>query len=455
MNDGKARANAADAARPLIASASRGLSGIVTAPGDKSISHRALMLGLLAAGETKITGLLEGADVLATARVMGQLGAAVARDGDGTWRIHGRGIGALREPADILDFENSGTSCRLTLGMLATHPISAHLTGDASLRSRPMERVLKPLGEIGALAHSRGGKLPIFIEGTGTGLPIVYEMPVASAQVKSAILLAALNVAGETTVIEKAPTRDHTERMLKHFGADVRIEMINGRRHIRLIGQPELRARSVEVPGDPSSAAFLIVSALITPDSSITVRNVLMNEGRTGLFATLLEMGANIRVRNERDSGGERIADLEASTSTLKGVDVPAGRAPSMIDEYPILAVAAACAEGTTRMAGLEELRVKESDRLAAIAKGLRACGIGATEGEASLSVEGRGAQGVAGGGSVQTHMDHRIAMAFLTLGLAARDPVRVDDGRMIATSFPGYFDLMTSLGAGIRIANR
>ena len=442
-------------AQPLIAAASRGLKGDVRVPGDKSISHRALMLGLLAAGETHITGLLEGADVLATARVMGQLGAVVSRDGAGEWRIHGRGIGALGEPGDILDFENSGTSCRLTLGMLATHPITAHLTGDASLRSRPMERVLKPLAQIGAVAHSRDGKLPIFIEGTATGLPITYDMPVASAQVKSAILLAALNVAGETTVIEKVATRDHTERMLKHFGADVRTEIINGRPHIRVVGQPELKLQRVDVPGDPSSAAFLLVAALITPDSKVVVRDVLMNEGRTGLFTTLREMGANLRVLNEHDAGGERVADLEASTSALKGVHVPAERSASMIDEYPILAVAAACAEGKTQMEGLEELRVKESDRLSAIANGLRACGVAVTEGETSLSVGGRGAKSVQGGGTVLTHMDHRIAMSFLTLGLAAKSPVRVDDGRMIATSFPTYVDLMTSLGAALQLANR
>jgi 3-phosphoshikimate 1-carboxyvinyltransferase len=442
-------------AQPLIAAASRGLSGDVRVPGDKSISHRALMLGLLAAGETRITGLLEGADVLATARVMGQLGAAVTRDGEGEWRVHGRGIGALKQPEDILDFENSGTSCRLALGMLATHPITAHLTGDASLRGRPMERVLKPLSEIGAVAHSRGGKLPIFIEGTASGLPITYDMPVASAQVKSCILLAALNVAGETTVIEKVPTRDHTERMLKHFGADIRSEMINGRPHIRVVGQPELKAQRIDVPGDPSSAAFLLVAALITPQSKVTVRNVLMNEGRTGLFTTLHEMGANLRVLNVRSVGGEPVADLEASTSALKGVHVPAERSASMIDEYPILAVAASFAEGKTQMDGLEELRVKESDRLSAIAKGLRACGIAATEGETTLTVDGRGPGSVAGAGTVATHMDHRIAMSFLTLGLAAKSPVRVDDGRMIATSFPGYVDLMTSLGAGIRLANR
>ena len=442
-------------AQPLIASASRGLAGDVRVPGDKSISHRALMFALLTAGETRITGLLEGADVLATARVMRQLGAAVERLGEGTWRVHGRGIGALREPDDILDFENSGTSCRLTLGMLATHPIAAHLTGDASLRSRPMARVLNPLGEIGAVAHSRGGRLPIFIEGTATGLPISYDMPVASAQVKSAILLAALNVAGETTVIEKVATRDHTERMLKHFGADVRSEMINGRPHIRVVGQPELRAAAIDVPGDPSSAAFLLVAALITPDSKVIVRNVLMNEGRTGLFTTLREMGANLRVLNERSAGGEIVADLEASTSGLTGVQVPAGRAASMIDEYPILAVAAAFADGRTQMEGLEELRVKESDRLSAIAAGLRACGIGATEGETSLSVEGRGPTGVEGGGTVLTHMDHRIAMSFLTLGLASKSPIRIDDARMIATSFPTYVDLMASLGASLRLANR
>ena len=444
-----------ESAAPLVSGASRGLKASVEVPGDKSISHRALILGLLAAGETHITGLLEGADVLATARVMGQLGAVVTRNGPGAWSVYGRGIGALKQPEDILDFENSGTSCRLTMGVLATHPIAAHLTGDASLRKRPMARVLKPLAEIGAVAHALEDKLPIFLEGTATAIPIIYEMPVASAQVKSAILLAALNAPGETTVIERVPTRDHTERMLAHFGADIRSEVINGRRHIRLRGQPELTPQHVDVPGDPSSAAFLVVAALITPESSVTIRNVLLNDGRTGLFTTLLEMGANLRIRNERNAGGERVGDLEASTSELKGVLVPPERSASMIDEYPILAVAAAYADGTTRMKGLEELRVKESDRLSAIAAGLRANGVMASEGESSLDVAGMGPRGVAGGGTVLTHMDHRIAMSFLTLGLAAKQPVRVDDGSMIATSFPGYTDLMKSLGANIRVPNR
>jgi len=444
----------AASASALIATPSRGLQGTVTVPGDKSISHRALMLGLLAVGETRIAGLLEGADVLATARVMRQLGAAVEREGSGTWRIHGRGIGAVAEPDDVLDFENSGTSCRLTLGMLATHPLRAHLTGDASLRNRPMERVLKPLREIGASAHSRGGKLPIFIEGTPSGIPITYDMPVASAQVKSSILLAALNVAGETTVIEKSPTRDHTERMLAHFGANLAIETIDGRRHIRLTGQPELVAQRIDVPGDPSSAAFLIVAALVTSGSQLTVRNVMMNEGRTGLLTTLKEMGADIRVRNEREAGGEEIADIEAHTSELRGVNVPAERAASMIDEYPVLAIAAANAVGTTRMTGLDELLVKESNRFAAIIDGLGRCGASTRHGDNWIEIDGLGPGRVPGGGTVETRMDHRIAMAFLTLGLAARSPVRVDDGRMIATSFPGYVDLMTSLGAGIHLAN-
>jgi 3-phosphoshikimate 1-carboxyvinyltransferase len=441
---------------PLLATRAGALKGDVHVPGDKSISHRALMIGLLTAGETRITGLLEAADVLATARIVRQLGAVIERAGD-EWRVHGRGIGALSAPDDILDFENSGTSCRLMLGILATHPIAAHLTGDASLRKRPMGRVLGPLSQMGALAHARDGRLPIYIQGTATPIPITYEMPVASAQVKSAILLAGLNTPGTTCVIERTATRDHTERMLAYFGADIAAEAdeTSGTRIIRLEGQPELRPEQIDVPGDPSSAAFLVVAALITPGSSLTVRNVLMNEARTGLFRTLSEMGADLRIHNEREVAGERVADIEARACGLTGVEVPPERAASMIDEYPVLAVAAANAEGTTRMSGLGELRVKESDRLAAIAAGLEACGVAATEGEDWLEVSGCGAESVPGGGTVATHMDHRIAMAFLVLGLAAKAPVRVDDGRMIATSFPGFADLMASLGGSLRLPNR
>lgn len=441
---------------PLQAARAGALKGDVYVPGDKSISHRALMLALLTAGETRITGLLEGADVLATARIARQLGATIDRS-EGEWRVHGRGIGALRQPDDILDFENSGTSCRLMMGLFATHPISVHLTGDASLRKRPMRRVLDPLAQFGAIAHARDGRLPIFIEGAASPIPITYETPVASAQVKSAILLAGLNTPGITSVIEQVPTRDHTERMLAYFGADIAIETggDNGTRVIRLVGQPELRPEPIDVPGDPSSAAFLLVASLITPGSAVTVRNVLMNESRIGLFHTLKEMGADLHVTNEREIAGEPVADVEARAGALRGVEVPPERAASMIDEYPVLAAAAANAEGTTRMLGLGELRVKESDRLAAITAGLKACGVDATEGEDWLEVAGHGGESVPGGGTVETHMDHRIAMAFLVLGLAAKAPVRVDDGRMIATSFPGFVDLMASLGGTMHLSNR
>jgi 3-phosphoshikimate 1-carboxyvinyltransferase len=437
-------------AQPLVAQRSGALTGTFSVPGDKSISHRALILGLLSVGETRISGLLEGADVLATARVCAQLGALVERMGEGAWQVHGRGIGALREPDDILDFENSGTAARLMMGAIAGHPIAAHLTGDASLRRRPMERLLKPLAELGAVAHARGGRLPIFLEGATRPIPIVYEVPVPSAQVKSAVLLAALNAPGETTVIERVATRDHTERMLAHFGAEISIEEEHGKRIIRLIGQPELKPHSVDVPGDPSSAAFPIVAALIVPGSRLTVENVLLNPARTGLLATLAEMGAALTITNEREVAGECVGDIHAEASALKGVDVPAARAASMIDEYPVLAVAAAFAQGRTRMNGLEELRVKESDRLAAITAGLAANGVSAREGEASLEVEGCDGDGVPGGGTVIIHLDHRIAMAFLTMGLAAKAPVTVDDSAMIATSFPNYVDLMRGIGADI-----
>jgi 3-phosphoshikimate 1-carboxyvinyltransferase len=436
---------------PLTASRSGPLKGSVTVPGDKSISHRALILGLLSVGETRIEGLLEGSDVLATARVCRQLGALIDRIAEGEWRVYGRGLGALRAPDDILDFENSGTAARLMMGVIATHPIVAHLTGDESLRQRPMERVFKPLADFGAVARSRGGRLPIYLEGAERPIPIEYELPVASAQVKSAVLLAALNTAGDTTVIERVATRDHTERMLAHFGADIRVEEDSGKRMIVLKGQPELRAHPIAVPGDPSSAAFLIVAALIVPGSHITVRDVLLNPARIGLLTTLLEMGASIAISNEREVAGERVGDITAEAGVLRGIDVPAARAASMIDEYPVLAVAAAFAEGRTRMNGLEELRLKESDRLAALAAGLAVNGIAAKEGETTLEIEGSGPDGVPGGGTVLTHMDHRIAMAFLTLGLAAKVPVTVDGGAMIATSFPNFVELTTSLGADIR----
>ena len=435
-------------AGPLCARRSARLAGRGRVPGDKSISHRALMLGALAVGETRIDGLLEAGDVLATAGAMRALGAQVERTGEGAWQVHGVGVGGLAEPRDPLDFGNAGTGARLAMGMVATTPIAARFIGDASLSRRPMGRVIAPLTEMGALFEaSEGGRLPLTLRGARDPIPITYQLPVPSAQVKSAILLAALNTAGCTTVIEPVATRDHTEHMLQAFGAALSVETAGGKRHIAVRGHAELMPQPIAVPGDPSSAAFPMVAALITAESEVLLENVLLNPTRRGLLDTLLEMGGDIRIRNERHSGGERVADLEVRSSRLKGVVVPAERAASMIDEYPVLAVAAAFADGPTEMLGLEELRVKESDRLAAVAAGLAANGVKAEAGPDWLRVAG-GA--VAGGGEVKTHMDHRIAMAFLVLGLASRDPVTIDDGAMIATSFPSFHSLMTGLGAAI-----
>lgn len=422
-------------------------------PGDKSISHRSLLLGLLARGETRISGLLEGEDVLATAAACRALGAEVTQDGPGVWRVFGVGIGALAQPKEPLDFGNAGTGSRLMMGVVAGHDITVTFDGDASLRKRPMRRVLNPLLEMGAeiVSEAEGGRLPLVLRGNGEPLPIVYETPVPSAQVKSAVLFAALNALGRTTVIEREATRDHTERMLLHFGATLTVELEgeHGRR-ITLEGRPQLKGRDVEVPADPSSAAFPLVAALITPGSDILIEGVMLNPSRTGLITTLREMGASIDVVETRGHGGEEVGDLRVRYSKMRGVDVPAERAPSMIDEYPVLAVAAACAEGETRMRGLSELRVKESDRLAAVAAGLAVNGI-------DHSVEGddlivRGGP-VRGGGVVETHLDHRIAMAFLCLGLVAEVPVTVDDTAMIATSFPDFIPLMTRLGASLTAA--
>ena len=424
------------------------LSGEARLPGDKSISHRAVILGGLAVGETRVTGLLEGEDVLRTAAALRMLGAEVERAPDGSWRIFGTGVGGLGEPADVLDMGNSGTAARLLAGVLATHPLTAFMTGDASLRSRPMQRVIAPLSRMGARFVAReGGRLPIAVIGAETALPIEYELPVASAQVKSAILLGALNTPGHTVVIEPEATRDHSERMLRHFGAEVHVEPIGRGRRITVVGQPELGGRAVEAPGDFSSAAFPLVAALIVPGSRVTLRNVGMNPGRIGLLDTLREMGADMRLENERELSGEPVADLVVRGGGLRGVEVPPERAPSMIDEYPILAVAAALAEGSTTMHGLAELRVKESDRLGAMASGLAACGISVAEEQDSLTVVGGRPQG---GVSIPTRLDHRIAMAFLVLGLGARQPVTVDDGAPIATSFPGFLELLNGLGARI-----
>ena len=435
-------------AQQLSAQPSDRLTGTVRVPGDKSISHRALMLGGLALGETRVTGLLEGEDVLSTAEAMRRLGAEIERSDDGTWHVWGRGVGALSEPDDVLNLGNSGTSARLLSGILASHPLVAVMTGDASLRKRPMGRVTLPLGRMGAQFIAReGGRLPMTVVGSDSLLPIRYSLPVPSAQVKSAILLAGLNTAGVTEVIEPVPTRDHSERMLRAFGATLEINDQSDGRHIRLTGYPELRGCAVEVPADPSSAAFPLVAALLLEGSDLLLPDVAMNPARTGLIETLREMGADITEERRRETAGEPLADLRVRASRLKAVIPPPERAASMIDEFPVLFVAAACAEGRSHFAGLEELRVKESDRLAVMAKGLEACGVRVEVGEDSLTVEGTGGRPT-GGATIETHLDHRIAMAFLVLGLAAEQAVTLDDARPIATSFPGFVELMTGLGA-------
>jgi len=427
------------------------LSGRLRVPGDKSISHRALMFGALAVGTTPIEGLLEGEDVLRTAAAMRALGAVVERLGPGRWQVAGRGVGGLVEPADVLDMGNSGTAARLLTGLLAGHPIFAVLTGDASLRRRPMRRVTDPLAATGAQFWSReGGRMPLAVRGVADPLPLDYRLPVASAQVKSACLLAGLCARGITRVTEPEPTRDHTENMLRHFGATLRVEDTPAGRVIELQGQPELAAAPILVPGDPSSAAFLLVAALLVPGSRLVIENVGLNPLRTGLFDTLREMGAKLRVENARTEGGEPVGDLVVEHSELCAVDVPPGRAPSMIDEYPVLAVAAAAARGTTRMRGLKELRVKESDRLAATAALLEANGVRAEIEGDDMLVHGTGGA-IPGGGTVATHMDHRIAMSALVMGLAARSPVTVDDAGFIETSFPGFAGLVNqAAGAAV-----
>ena len=439
------------AVRPLTARRpQQPLRGDAAVPGDKSISHRALMFAGLAVGETGITGLLEGEDVMRTAAAMRALGAEVAQDGPGRWRVAGRGIGGLREPDDVLDMGNSGTAARLLCGILASHPLFAVMTGDASLRRRPMRRVTDPLMACGAQFSSRaGGRLPLAIRGARDALPIEYRLPVASAQVKSALLLAGLNAPGWTRIEEPEATRDHSERMLRHFGATVTIEAAGRGRVASVLGQPELRAADVVVPGDPSSAAFPLAAAMIVPGSRLVLRGVGLNPARTGLFDTLREMGASLEVSGERTEGGEPVGDLTATYTGLRGTDVPPERAPSMIDEYPVLAVAAACAAGTTRMRGLAELRVKESDRLLATAALLQVNGVRVEIEGDDLIVHGTGSP-PPGGGTVETHMDHRIAMSALVLGLGTAAPVRVDDSAFIDTSFPGFARLMRSLGADI-----
>lgn len=436
---------------PLTARQSGPVQGRARVPGDKSISHRALILGALTVGETTVGGLLEGEDVLHTAAAMRALGAHLERTGEQAWRIRGVGVAGFAQPDGPLDFGNSGTGCRLAIGAVAGSPVTVAFIGDESLRSRPMRRVLDPLEKMGArvLEMADGGRLPLTIRGAADPVPILYEPPVASAQLKSAVLLAGLAAPGETTVIETEATRDHTERLLKHFGAKITSKSHgeHGRR-IVLKGQPELEPANILVPADPSSAAFPLVAALLVPGSELVLEAVMTNPLRTGLLTTLHEMGASIEIADKRDDGGEEIVDLRVRTSTLKGVDVPAERAPSMIDEYPILAVAASFAEGVTRMRGLQELRVKESDRLAATTDMLRANGVAAEIEGDDLIVQGKGRP--AGGAEVKTHMDHRIAMSALVMGLASENPVRIDDSAFIATSFPGFAELMRSIGADL-----
>ncbi len=434
--------------QPTQSRKAQNLKGTLKVPGDKSMSHRALMFGAIAKGETVVTGLLEAEDVVNTAKAMQALGAKIEKDQSGTWRIQGVGIRGMKSPRMPLDFGNSGTGVRLAMGLMATTPLVARCMGDASLSKRPMGRVTKPLAQFGArFESSEGERLPLTLHGAPKPVAISYTLPMASAQVKSAVLLAGINAQGTTTVIEPVATRDHTERMLKAFGAKIDTVIKNGARHISIEGGHELKGQSIAVPGDPSSAAFPMVAALITEGSEIVIENIMLNPTRTGLITTLQEMGGDIVLENRRVAGGEEVADLRVKSSKLRGINVPAERAPSMIDEYPILAVAASFAEGTTRMNGLEELRVKESDRLAAVEAGLAANGVMTQSGPDWLEVSGGGAPG---GGKVVTHMDHRIAMSFLVMGLASRIHTTVDDASFIATSFPGFADLMNGLGARI-----
>ena len=420
-------------------------------PGDKSISHRSIMLGALAVGETRISGLLEGEDVLATAAAMRAMGAAVERVGDGEWRVHGVGVGALLQPLAPLDMGNSGTSTRLLMGLVASHAITARFVGDASLSGRPMGRVIEPLSQMGAAFEaSDGGRLPLTLRGASPAVPITYRLPVASAQVKSAVLLAGLNTAGITTVIEPVPTRDHSERMLRGFGAELTVEIVNGERVIRLVGEAELKPQVIEVPGDPSSAAFFIVAALVVPGSELLIQNVGLNPTRAGIVTVLRQMGGSIEELNRREVGGEPVADLLVKHSALTGIEVDPALAPSMIDEFPVLFVAAALARGTTVTSGLDELRVKESDRLSAMAAALTAAGAKVTETADGLTIEGTGGDPLRGSANARTktHLDHRIAMSMAVAGLASRDGVEVDDTRPIATSFPMFETLLSGLTA-------
>jgi len=441
---------------PMTSAPSGPLTGVAEVPGDKSISHRSLILGAMAVGETRITGLLEGEDVLDTAKAMRAFGAEVTDLGGGSWTVYGVGVGGFAEPGQVIDCGNSGTGVRLIMGAMATSPITATFTGDASLNGRPMARVTDPLALFGTQAVGRdGGRLPMTIVGAANPVPVRYTVPVPSAQVKSAVLLAGLNAPGKTVVIEREATRDHTERMLAGFGAEITVEETDEGRVITLTGQPELKPQTIAVPRDPSSAAFPVCAALIVPGSDVLVPGIGLNPTRAGLFTTLRDMGADLTYENERTEGGEPVADLRARFSPdMKGINVPPERAASMIDEYPVLSVVAAFAAGQTLMTGVRELRVKESDRIAAMADGLRACGITVEDGDDWWSVTGIGPGGVPGGATCVSHLDHRIAMSFLVLGMATQTPVSVDDGSPIATSFPIFEPLMTGLGAQLRRNN-
>jgi len=432
---------------PLKSSKIKGLSGVISVPGDKSVSHRSLMLSAISIGTAKITGILEGEDVIAAANALGNLGVSINKKGD-VWSVDGVGVGGLHEPDSVLDMGNAGTGARLMMGLVSPYNFNSVFTGDESLCKRPMARVMTPLEKMGVRFVTRsGGRLPLTVIGSNDLIPITYELPVASAQVKSAIILAGLNTPGITTIIENEPTRDHTELMLRGLGAEINVTQQDGKRYISVKGYPKLKAIDIKVPSDPSSAAFPVVAALITPDSEITIKNVCMNEHRVGLYITLQEMGGDIKIFNERIEAGDKVADLIVRSSKLKGIKVPSTRAPSMIDEYPVLAVAAAFASGTTIMEGLSELKVKESNRLQAIADGLVINGVKCEVGDDSLTVHG-GA--VTGGGVVKTHMDHRIAMSFLVLGMVSEQGVSVDDSSFINTSFPGFAEIMGKAGAEI-----
>ena len=438
----------------MRALSSKSLKGIVSIPGDKSISHRSLILGALAIGQTKITGLLEGQDVLDTARAMVAFGAQVKKNEGGEWCVDGVGVGGFAEPSTVVDCGNSGTGVRLVMGAMATTPINATFTGDHSLNSRPMERVIDPLRKFGAASFGRSkGRLPMTMVGARSPIPIQYTLPVPSAQVKSAVLLAGLNVPGDTIIIEKEMTRDHTERMLSSFGADLKVEDIPNGRSITVSGYSELKSQNICVPSDPSSAAFPICAAVIVEGSEIIVPNITLNETRAGLYKTLIEMGANLSFENEREESGEPVVDIRACFSpNLKGIEVPPERAASMIDEYPILSVVAANASGKTTMRGVKELRVKESDRIDAMAKGLRANGVSVEEGEDWWAVNGNGVGTVEGGSMCQTFLDHRIAMSFLILGLSSHTTIEIDDCLPIKTSFPNFVELMREIGANLEL---